>query len=162
MIEFKHNVPLKKTLVFEKEYHPDLALSYDSKKYYKDMGAEFIFLFIDKKLVGETIFINVDRLIEQCELVTNYADEEKYYGKNAAYIVGTTILKPYQGNGYSKLLKSYFYGYVKGKYDYVIGHAIIPKSLSLNQLFGAKAKRVIEDWYGTGDHVAFYEVKIKK
>lgn len=156
-INFIHNIPLIETMCFEKVYPENLQLDLEEKKELLDSGAEFIYL-VDKdtgNLIGETYFISLNKLEEEIEGTT------KFRGQNCAYVYSTTILPEYQGKRYGAILKGYFYGYIKNKFDFVLGHARHNGSVQLNELFGAEIIDTFDNWYDTGERYYLYKRYLK-
>ena len=160
-IAFKHDLPIEDTMQFEVPYPIELQLDLEYKQELKDRGAKFIYL-VDadtNELVAETYFIPLDELKYDESSEHQLEDGlDNWYGKNAIYVYGTTVLPNYQGKGYASLLKAYFYGFLSTQnYELVLGHARISSgSFALNEKFGAKQLEVFENWYETGDPYVLY------
>lgn len=160
-LSFVHNLPLSETMQFEDVYPQNLKLDLEFKQWIKDNGGEFIYMKDEDmgNIIGETYFIPVDELEaeESSELQLEDGLDE-WYGKNALYVYSTTILPEYQKQGLGRILKAYFYGFIKtSQYDYVIGHARRNGSIELNEFFGAEVIGEFENWFQTGETVTMYK-----
>ena len=159
MLKFTLNIPLEESLIFEDVYPKIFQLSLSDKQWLVDIGATFIWMTLNDDLIGETCFIPIDILSSYCYESDLGDGLDEFYDCNAIYVYGTTILPKYQGKGYGKTLKSYFYGYIKSQgYSMVLGHARLNTgSLSLNKLFGATEIGTFENWYGSGEEFILYK-----
>ena len=156
-IVFKANLPLENTLIFEEEYKQQLKLSLKDKEELKDQGAEFIYI-IEKdsgEVIGETYYIEVDKLKEEIKGLT------KWKNRNAIYVYSTTILSKYQGHGLGKILKAFFLGQVNRKFSFILGHAKSGASWDLNKMFGAILIEEEKDWENTGEIYIFYKIDVE-
>lgn len=153
-IKFDHDYPLEKSLIFESVYDDNLRMDLQQKLGLKEEGAEFITL-VDQDTgnpIGETYFIPLDEF-EGEEADPLQADEGlgSYFGKGLVYCYSTTVLPEHQRQGFSKLLKSYLYGYLKAKgYKGAIAHAKTGASIAMNTYFGAEVVGEFSNWYQTG------------
>lgn len=160
-LSFVHNLPLAETMQFEEIYPTNLQLDIEVKQWIKDNGGEFIYMKDEDTgiIIGETYFIPVDELEYEEPTELQLEDGlDGWYGKNALYVYSTSILPEYQKQGLGKVLKSYFYGFIKtSQYDYVIGHARRNGSIQLNEFFGAEVIDEFENWFQTGETVSMYK-----
>lgn len=164
-LQFKKNIPLEETLVFEEIYPENLQMDLETKQELLDEGALFLYV-IDKetgKLIGETYSIPLDNM-KDWDVDEHQPEDglENWYGKNAVYVYSTTILPEYQGKKLGEILKAYFLGMAESQFDYVVGHARQGASIHLNKKFGAKVEQPFDNWYQTGETFYLYSLKLKE
>lgn len=79
-----------------------------------------------------------------------------------AYISSISVIKRYQGQGYSKLLKQVLYNELKSTgYKEVRGHARDGKSWETTKKMGGKLIKTIDNYYETGEKYHYYKQKLK-
>lgn len=162
-LKFSLDIPLSDTMCFEEIYPDELRVDLEYKQYLKDKGAEFIVLLDEEtgNFIGETYFVSLDNLkddkSDELQLVDGL---EPYYGTNLVYCYSTTILPKYKNLGYGKILKSFFYGYLKAKgYRGSIAHAKEGASIKLNTFFGAEIIDKFDNWFQTGvTHILYLKI----
>jgi hypothetical protein len=155
-LTFAHDWLLENSMVFEEEYNDNIKLDLTDKNKLKGQGAEFIYLIDSEllELIGETYFIEVNKLEENLPGLSEWRD------KKAVYVYSTTILTKFQNKGFGKILKAYFLGYIKNKYDFVLGHAKEMASIEMNKNFGAEIIKEEKNWQDTNETFYFYKIAI--
>jgi hypothetical protein len=146
-LTFCYRYPIPRTMVFEKEYHPNLRLSLPEKEHLLK-HALTIWMLEGSRLVGETYGIPLDGRFERPEGCP--VDPE------AIYCYSTTILGKYKNKGYGRILKAFFIGRVSRDYKRIYGHARPGASQRLNKSFGAKLGKTCKNWYGTNENYRRY------
>ena len=160
-LAFASSWPLKETMVFERLFHPNLALSFGEKRdTLKNAIAVWMYEPTRGTLIGEIYSTPAEKEIDPDD--EGYADIAPYRNRSAAYVSSTGILSQFQGLGLSKVLKAYHLGRIRqAGYRYAIGHAKHPASVALNVGFGAKLLARHPNWYDTGELYQFYELKLR-
>lgn len=171
IITFKMNTPLRRTMQFEKCFHPNLRGTLDEKRNLREAGADFFYLCVDDVPVAETYFILTD-LLAACEGGPEMEETglTPYISHDILYVFSLAVLPEYRGLGYAKILKSYFLGHIKsltmtldamGKIGVrkIIGHAN-QQAMCLNSMFGAEVICPFHNWYDTGETAFLYEINL--
>jgi GNAT superfamily N-acetyltransferase len=157
VFEFKYDVPLEQTMVFESVYHPNLQLDLsDKQEIWETPGAFCVWMFVDGELAGESYGIPLDSPTEFLEdlLVLPANEEEK-----AVCCYSNTILPRFQKQGYGSILKAHWLGLAAGKgFDVVYGHARPGGSQALNAKFGAVFLENLPNWFGSGEDYRKYRL----
>lgn len=147
------NIDLKNTMIFEDEYPNNLQMDFEEKKELLSHNSIFVLMYLDNQLIGESYGIPLKDFDEEIQGLENISKD------NTIYCYSNTIIKPYQGKGYGKILKSYWLGLVKGKgFNFVYGHARPNGSQKLNEFFGAKFIKEYPNWYETGETYKLYSI----
>src|SRR5438309_9489784 len=163
MIIFKRDVAVKDTMLFE-EYFPDvLALDLEDKReVLKTAIARW--MFVDGILAGETYGHKVRDVDEPVPGVTD-ADlrlDSRWHADKTFYVYTTGTLKPYQRQGYAKILKAHTLGVVSGLgFATVIGHSTENGSIQLNQSVGADVIGEYPNWLGSGHTYFMYRINLR-
>lgn len=163
MIKFNHNVPLEKTMQFEEIFAEELKMSLEEKMELSESGAEFLYLTEDDKLISETYYITLDKIIDEFSEEGQQETGLEVFRKDAdkiMYVHSLATMPEYQKKGYGSLIKSYFLGEMFGKsIKTVVGHSK-KESIGINKRFGAEVICEIKDWYGTGESVWLYKIEL--
>jgi GNAT superfamily N-acetyltransferase len=163
-VAFTDRWPLRETMVFERRYHPELAMPFADKRdllQERDVIAVWMYVPGRRRLIGETYGVSVQKVLAD-EDPEGKADLRLFAKRRAFYVFSTTILPQYEGRGLGAILKAYLLGRAFGAgYRWVVGHAKEGASVALNQRFGAVFRRRHANWYGTGDPYRFYVLKLR-
>jgi hypothetical protein len=151
LITFRFKYPISRTMVFEKEYHPNLQFSLREKRQLLK-NAITIWMFNRGIIVGESYGVPLNQIGE--------IPEGCPHDPKSIYCYSTTILSRYQGNGYGRILKAAFIGRVARDFHTIYGHARPGASQTLNKSFGARLRRTYKDWYGTGEDYRLYVLSL--
>jgi GNAT superfamily N-acetyltransferase len=144
-------------MLFEEEYEDELKEDFGAKTHLMACGT-CIWLRVGGLLVGEILGCAPMYL-------SGVIPDVDCYDVHSYYVFSTTILKPYQGRGYGKLLKAYTLGLLRTTtYTFMIGHATTPRAVKLNEDFGATfyPDKVHKDWYGSKRVAHFYSIPIRR
>ena len=157
VINFKYDVPLAQTMVFESVYHEGEQLDLSEKKKIWDApGSIFVWMFVDGELAGETYGIPLTSSIAG---LTDLTDSKN---KSGIHCYSNTILPAFQKHGLGTILKAHWLGLAAGKgFDTVYGYARPGSSQSLNAKFGAVFLDCFPDWCGTGEEYKMYCLVLK-
>jgi hypothetical protein len=151
-ITFRSSYPIERTMVFEREYHPNLRLTLPEKQHLLKR-AIVIWMFERGRLVGETYGISLDG---QDEMPGCPRDPE------SIYCYSNTILGNYKGKGYGSILKAAFIGRVSPHFHHIYGHARPGASQALNKKFGAHFLHTYHNWFQTGEDYKSYVLELEK
>ena len=156
-INFKYNVPLKDTMVFEPVYHRNLQLDLNEKQELRNTpGAVFVWMFVGKEIVGESYGFPIALFVDSIKGLSGLTDIEKSTG---IYCYSNTILPSFQRKGFGRVLKAHWLGVAAGKgFQIVYGHARQGGSQALNAEFGVSFVGSFPDWYGTGEEYKMYRL----
>src|SRR5215831_3072482 len=159
-IAFTDSWPLQETMIFERRYHPELAMSLaDKRDLLKERGVLAVWMYVPgqrRRLIGETYGVPVLSVLAD-EDPEGKADLLPFAKRRAFYVFSTTILRQYEGRGLGAILKAYLLGRAfEAGYQWVVGHAKEGGSVALNRRFGAALRQRHANWYGTGDPYRFY------
>src|SRR5262249_24053111 len=161
-VSFTDRWPLQPTMVFEREYHPNLAMSLSEKRDLLSQPSALVAWMYEprrRQLVGDTYGVSVQAVLAE-EDKEGQEELRPFEGRCALYIYSTTILPPYRRAGLGRILKAYLLGRAfEAGYHYAVGHAGPGASIALNQAFGAKLGRSHANWYDTGECYRFYVQK---
>lgn len=142
-ITFRDNVPVKKTMNFERLFHPNLAMSYRDKLHVLNQADLAVWMFVDEKMVGEVYSIRPSEFDEKIEGLESFMN-------NVTYLYSIAIAERFQRKGLGRILMSYYLGIVTGFNRMVLGHFLEGPSDNLAELFGGKYIGSFPNWYGTG------------
>jgi GNAT superfamily N-acetyltransferase len=164
-LAFTDRWPLRETLVFERRYHPNLAMSLSEKReVLRERGALVVWMYElgrRSRLIGETYGVPVQSVLVE-EDDEGKHDLEPFARERALYVYSTTVLPAYEGRGFGTIVKAYLLGRaVEAGYRWVVGHAKEGRSVALNQRFGAELRRRHPNWSETGDPYWFYTLKLR-
>jgi len=162
-IDFKNNVTVKDSMIFESIFEEELQLSLEEKTELLE-NCEKTWMFVDGEIAGEIYTISVQKLIGEgveepddqkiVDDITPYVDYGVYYHS-------TSILPRFRGLGLSKIFKCFHNGYLKGLgYKVIVGHSTSDEIEKVNESLGAKHIRTHENWYETDRAAKFYELYI--
>lgn len=157
VINFKYDLPLEQTMVFEAVYHEGEQLPLSEKKKIRDApGSIFVWMLVDGELVGETYGIPLASSIAG---LTDLTDSEK---KSGIHCYSNTILPFFQKRGLGTILKAHWLGMAAGKgFENVYGYARPGASQSLNARFGAVFLGDFPNWCGSGEEYKMYRLVLK-
>jgi ribosomal protein S18 acetylase RimI-like enzyme len=163
-IYFKHKIPIKSTMVFEKIFEPELRSSLKEKEELLK-NCDKSYLFINDKIAGEIYSEDTELMKITDNDAESFPDayERKYLDNRTSYLYSCSILPGFQGNGYGRLLYAHHMGYLKAfYYSLITGHSTSPEMDNLNKFFKAKffPKRIHKNWWGTARVAKFFEIKI--
>jgi GNAT superfamily N-acetyltransferase len=148
-------------MAFEVVYHPNLRLSLEVKQaLLAQCGGVWLYDAASRELIGETYGC---ALPEHLPLIEGpgIEDVSRFRNQPAVYVLSTTILPAFQGQGLGRVLKAFFLGLVsQAGYTLVLGHAREGRSARLNRAFGAQMRRAQPDWAGTGETYYFYTLEL--
>jgi GNAT superfamily N-acetyltransferase len=158
--------PLRDTMVFERRYHRELAMSLtDKRDLLRERGAIAVWMYASgplRRLIGESYGIPVRALLAEYDDGEGDEDLLPFAKERALYVYSTTVLRRYEGRGLGTILKAYMLGRAfEAGYRWVVGHAREGASVALNVRFGAELGRRDPNWYGTGDAYRFYVLKLR-
>jgi len=163
-IAFTDRWPLQETMVFERRYHPNLAMSLDEKRdVLRERGALTVWMYEPgrRQLIGESYGVPVQTVLAE-EVDEGKADLRPFAKSRALYLYSTTILRQYEGKGLGRVLKAYVLGRAfEAGYRWVVGHAREGASVALNRSFGAELRRCHTNWYGTDERYWFYVQRLQ-
>jgi hypothetical protein len=159
-INFRYDMPLEQTMVFEALYHATEQLDVSQKKRIWDAaGSIFVWMFVDGELAGETYGIPLANSIEGLTDMREMTDGEM---KTGIHCYSNTILPFFQNRGLGTILKAHWLGLAAGKgFANVYGYARPGGSQSLNAKFGAVFLDRHPNWYGTGEEYTRYRLGLK-
>ena len=151
-------------MVFERRYHPNLAMSLDEKRdVLRERGALTVWMYEPGRcqLIGESYGVPVQAVLAE-EDPEGKADLRPFAKQRALYVYSSTILRRYEGTRLGTVLKAYMLSRAhKAGYRWAVGHAKEGASVALNRRFGAKLRRRHPNWSGTGDAFWFYVLKLR-
>ena len=147
LITFRFHYPISRTMMFEKEHHPNLRFTLREKRQFLK-NAMTIWMFDHGAIVGETYGVALNGL--------NGMPEGCPRDSKSIYCYSTTILSRYQGRGYGKILKAAFIGRAACHFWRIYGHARRGPSQKLNKSFGARFSKLYKNWYETGENYRLY------
>lgn len=151
-------------MVFERRYHPELAMSLAEKRdllHERDALTVSMYEPGRRRLIGESYGVPVQAVLAE-EDNEGKADLRPFAKRRALDVYSTTILKRYEDEGFGKILKAYVLGRAfEAGYRWVVGHAKEGGSVALNRRFGAEIRRRHANWFGTGDPYRFYVLNLK-
>ena len=164
-VAFTDRWPLRETMVFERRYHPELAMSLaDKRDVLRERNALAVWMYVpgrQRRLIGETYGVPVQAVLAD-EDPEGKTDLRPFAKRRAFYVFSTTILRQYEGRGLGAVLKAYLLGRAfEAGYQWVVGHAKEGGSVALNRRFGAVLHRRHANWYGTGKPFRFYVLKLR-
>jgi GNAT superfamily N-acetyltransferase len=164
-LAFTDRWPLRETLVFERRYHPKLAMSLrDKRELLHEPGALAVWMYEPgppRRLIGETYGVPVQSALDE-EDDEGKDDLEPFAKDRALYVYSTTVVPAYEGRGFGTIVKAYLLGCAfNAGYRWVVGHAREGASVALNQRFGAELRRRHPNWSETGDPYWFYTLKLR-
>jgi GNAT superfamily N-acetyltransferase len=161
VLSFAREWDLDETMAFEAVYHENLRLSREVKReLLARCGCVWLCDAATRELIGETYGCALD---ENLDLIDGpgAADVSAFRDQRAVYVLSTTILPPFQGQGLGKVLKAFFLGIVsQAGFSLVLGHAREGRSVRLNRAFGAEIRRAHPDWGGSGETYFFYTLRL--
>lgn len=153
IITFRHEVPVSKTMAFERLYHYNLAFDYRGKCEILKKQAIKVWMFVDGRLAGETYGMRLGDSDEQIE-------GTEAFHPDTLYTYSISILKSFQGLGLAKVLKAYYLGCARSTFKTIIGHSLEGGSIYLNMAFGAKLVKPFPNWYGTRKTAYLYVIEL--
>ncbi len=164
-VAFTDRWPLQETMVFERRYHPELAMSLaDKRDLLNERDALAVWMYVPgprRRLIGESYGVPVQAALAD-EEPEGKADLRPFAKSRAFYVYSTTILRQYEDRGLGAILKAYVLGRAfEAGYRWVVGHAKEGASVALNQRFGAEVRRRHAHWSGNGDPYQFYVLKLR-
>jgi GNAT superfamily N-acetyltransferase len=164
-VAFTDRWPLRETMVFERRYHSELAMSLaDKRDLLQERNVLAVWMYVPgrrRRLIGETYGVPVQVVLAD-EDPEGKADLQPFAKRRAFYVFSTTILRRYEGKGLGAILKAYLLGRAfEGGHRWVVGHAKEGASVALNLRFGAKLGRRHANWYGSGQPFRFYALKLR-
>ena len=159
-IQFKYDLPLEQTLMFEAVYPEPLQLELDEKRELWDLpGSIFAWMFLGKEIIGESDGIPLATVHREIEGLHDLEDAER---ATAIYCHSNTILPAYQHRGFGMILKAHWLGLAAASgFQTVYGHARPGGSQRLNARFGAAFVQNFDDWYGTGEEYKLYRLTLR-
>jgi hypothetical protein len=107
-VAFTDRWPLRETIVFERRYHPELAmLLADKRDVLRERGALKVWMHEPRRrrLIGETYGVPVQVVLAE-EDNEGKADLRPFAKQRALYVYSTTILRRYEGRGLGATLKN--------------------------------------------------------
>jgi len=165
-LAFTDRWPLRETMVFERRYHQELAMSLaDKRDLLQERDVLAVWMYVPgprrRRLIGETYGVPVQAVLAD-EDPEGRADLRPFANRRAFYVFSTTILLQYEGRGLGAILKAYLLGRaLEAGYQWVVGHAKEGASVALNRRFGAELRRRHPNWYGTGEPYRFYVLRLR-
>jgi hypothetical protein len=160
-LAFAREWDIRQTMAFEEVYHDNLRLSLEVKQeLLPRCGCVWLYDATTRELIGETYGCP---LPEHLALIEGSGMDDVYPFRDspAIYVLSTTILPAFQGQGLGRVLKAFFLGIVsQAGYPLVLGHAREGRSVHLNRTFGAQIHGAHPDWGGSGDTYYFYTLEL--
>src|SRR5713226_9606894 len=111
-LAFADRWPLRKTMVFERRYHANLAMSLpDKREVLRERGALAVWMYEPgrRRLIGESYGVPVEAVLAE-EDPEGQDDLRPFAKKRALYVYSTTILPQYEGRKLGRILKAYVLG----------------------------------------------------
>lgn len=156
-MKFTNDIPLKKTMVFEDQYHENLQMDLKEKKEIINNGIAFWLLSDSGDFIGEIYAICLDQLDEEIE----GNDQVKTPKDKTWYLYSVTIMPKYRRKGFAKIMMAYMLGFLKNEGAIsLLGHYKEGTSSKLAEMFGGKFLGDFANWYETGATHKFYEISI--
>lgn len=147
ILQFKTDVPLELTMMFEDCYEPELAMTLEEKR---EVCKIPVWLYVNGLIAGEIYGAFVDDIEEPIPDV-GVAD------RKSVYCYSVTVLPQYRRRGLGSILHAYWLGMCHGKT--VIGHATSDEMMSLASKFCARFFNSHANWYGTNRIATFYKIQ---
>lgn len=131
-IEFKYDMPLEETMLFEDIYHPGLQSSVEEKQLLRDApGSIFVWMLVDGILAGEAY----GKPPCDSRVIAAYPSLTP---RDGVHCWSQTIIPGFQGRGFGRKLKEHWLAIAKHMgYKLVSGIARPGASQALNAQFGA-------------------------
>jgi GNAT superfamily N-acetyltransferase len=158
--------PLRDTMVFERRYHRQLAMSLAEKRdLMRERGLVAVWMYAPgrrRRLLGESYGIPVRAVLAEDDDGEGDEDLLPFAKEGALYVYSTTVVRRYEGRGLGTILKAYVLGRAfEAGYRWVVGHAREGASVALNVRFGTELRQRHANWYGTGDAYRFYVLRLR-